>query len=133
MKRHGIYTTAPVACCTKSKELVERFAAAFGMEVREYHGFTPVDFCDEYTLQIRLPNGEALQAYPEKKGWCFPEIVQGYSEVRLLPAYVELLSSIVGARLVLWSDDSDYGHRILDGVFAETVEEFEVKLTAMGY
>lgn len=121
---------APVACCTKSKELVDRFAAAFGMEVREHHGFTPVDFCDEYTLQLKFPNGEALQAYPEKKGWCFPEIVQGYSEIRLLPAYVELLSRIVGARLVLWSD---YRHRILDGVFAETVEEFEVKLTAMGY
>jgi hypothetical protein len=121
------------ACCTKSKELVERFAAAFGLDVRLQRDFTPVDFCDEYTLQLRLPNGEALQSYPENHWWCVPEIARGCSEVRLLPAYIELLSRIIGTRLILRNDDGDYGRRVLDGVFAETVEELELKLTAMGY
>jgi len=131
--RLGFRPYMAVASCVKSKELIERFASAFGLDIKTYHAFTPVDFCDEYTLQLRLPNGEALQAYPEKNEWYVPEIVGGRSEVTILPAYSELLSHIVGARLVLWSDDGDYGRRILDGVFAETVEELELKLTAMGY
>jgi len=131
--RLGFRPYMAVASCVKSKELIERFAAAFGLEVKKYHDFTPVDFCDEYTLQLRLPNGEALQSYPENHWWCVPEIAQGCSEVRLLPAYIELLSRIIGTRLILRNDDGDYGRRILDGVFAETVEELELKLTAMGY
>lgn len=120
------------ADCMRAKRLVERFASAFGLEVKKYHDFTPVDFCDDYMLQLRLPNGEALAAYPGKNGWCIPEIVCGRSEVRLFPAYIELLSRIIGARLVLWGDDN--GRRILDGiVFAESVDELEVKLAAMGY